>query len=74
MMPNYPWLQKNHIDADETIATMKGMKMVGVPYTDDDFAAAAAGVKGKTEMDAMVAYLQVLGTMIHFNENVDYRE
>jgi len=74
VMPNYPWLAKNHIDADETVATMKGMKMVGVPYTEQDFSAAAASVNGKTEMDAVVAYLQVLGTMVRFNENVDYRE
>jgi len=74
VMPNYPWLDKNLVDVDETLATMKGMKMVGVPYTDADFAAAAASVKGKTEMDAMVAYLQVLGTMVRFDSSVDYRE
>ncbi|VAX07915.1 Cytochrome c oxidase (cbb3-type) subunit CcoO [hydrothermal vent metagenome] len=74
VMPNYPWLAKNRVDADETVATMKGMKMVGVPYIDADFAAAAASVEGKTEMDAMVAYLQVLGTMIRFDEGIDYRE
>jgi len=74
VMPNYPWLDKNIVDADETVATMKSMKMVGVPYTDEDFAAAAAGVEGRTEMDAMVAYLQVLGTMVRFNDSVDYRE
>ncbi len=74
VMPNYPWLDKNMVDADETLATMKGMKMVGVPYTEADFEAAAASVKGKTEMDAMVAYLQVLGTMVRFDSSVDYRE
>ena len=74
VMPNYPWLDKNIVDADETLATMQGMKMVGVPYTDEDFAAAAASVEGRTEMDAVVAYLQVLGTMVRFNDSVDYRE
>ncbi len=74
VMPNYPWLDKNAVDVDETIATMKAMKLVGVPYTDEDFAAAATSVKGKTEMDATVAFLQVLGTMVRFNDSVDYRE
>jgi cytochrome c oxidase cbb3-type subunit 2 len=45
-----------------------------VPYTDADIAAAPDEVQGKTEMDAMVAYLQVLGTMIDFREGRDYRE
>ena len=74
VMPNYPWLARNMVDADETVSTMKGMQMVGVPYTDEDFDAAAASVNGKTEMDAMVAYLQVLGTMVRFDNSVDYRE
>ena len=74
VMPNYPWLAKNGIDAEEAVATMKSMKMIGVPYTEQDFASAAASVKGKTELDAVVAYLQVLGTMVRFDDNVDYRE
>ena len=48
--------------------------MVGVPYTDADFAGAADAVHGKTEMDAIIAYLQVLGTMVNFEEGKDYRE
>jgi len=48
--------------------------MLGVPYIDADIEAAPALVEGKTEMDAMVAYLQVLGTMINFREGRDYRE
>ena len=50
------------------------MKTVGVPYTDEDISGAAAAVEGKTEMDALVAYLQVLGTMIEFKEGRAYRE
>ena len=50
---------------------MRAMLMLGVPYTEDDFAAAAASVAGKTEMDAMVAYLQVLGTMVPFGDPLD---
>ncbi len=74
VMPNYPWLDKNMVNADETLATMKAMKTVGVPYTEEDFATAASSVKGKTEMDAVVAFLQVLGTMVRFDDSVDYRE
>ena len=43
---------------------MKALRVVGVPYTDDEIAKAADDVKGKTEMDAVVAYLQVLGTAV----------
>ena len=74
VMPNYPWLDKNKLDGDYAVSLMKSMKMVGVPYIEADFAAAPAEVKGKTEMDALVAYLQVLGTMVKFDKSVDYRE
>lgn len=50
------------------------MKALGVPYAEQDIADAAGSVQGKTEMDAVVAYLQVLGTMVKFEEGVDYRE
>ena len=59
-MPAYPWLEKN--PADPKIATnMKSLRMVGVPYTDEEIAKAPEQVKGKTEMDALVAYLQAMG-------------
>ncbi len=74
VMPNYPWLDDAKIDGAGIQARMEAMRTLGVPYTDDDIAAAAAEVNGKTEMDAMVAYLQVLGTMVKFQEGVDYRE
>jgi len=73
VMPNYPWLEENMLDPAEVEATMRAMAKVGVPYTEADFKTAAS-VAGKTEMDAMVAYLQVLGTMVKFDETVDYRE
>jgi cytochrome c oxidase cbb3-type subunit 2 len=60
-MPAYPWLEKTPAD-HETIAThMKALRIAGVPYTDEQIAKAPAEVKGKTEMDALVAYLQSLG-------------
>jgi len=73
VMPNYPWLQHAVLDADSVQASMAGMKMVGVPYTDADIEAAAAEVKGKNEEDAMVAFLQVLGTMAKLDETKVYR-
>jgi len=63
-MPGYPWLEKNMIDGSKTAGKMKAMRTLGVPYTDADIAGAAGAVKGKTEMDALIAYLQVMGTSI----------
>ena len=60
-MPAYSWLQKNTLDPAVLAPRMKALRAVGVPYTDEQIAAAADEVKGKTEMDALVAYLQVLG-------------
>ena len=63
-MPAYPWLLTAKVD-DATIgAHMSGLRKVGVPYGDDEIAKAAASVRGKTELDALVAYLQVLGTAV----------
>ena len=74
VMPNYPWLMENMLEGDRVAAHMRGMKKVGVPYTDSDIAAGIEQVKGKTEMDAMVAYLQVLGTMVRLDYGAQYRE
>ena len=60
-MPAYSWLDKNTVDAAAMPAHMTALRRVGVPYTDDEIAKATADVKGKTEMDALVAYLQVMG-------------
>ncbi len=74
VMPNYPWLAKAHVDGPTMTAHMEGMRTIGVPYTDADIAGAAASVEGKTEMDAMLAYLQVLGTMAKLDYGVSYRD
>jgi cytochrome c oxidase cbb3-type subunit 2 len=74
VMPNYPWLDNNTLDGARVKSTMEAMRVVGVPYTDQDISDAPSQVKGVTEMDAMVAYLQVLGTMVNFDENKSYRE
>ncbi|HHX35007.1 MAG TPA: cytochrome-c oxidase, cbb3-type subunit II [Gammaproteobacteria bacterium] len=63
-MPAYPWLVQDTLDGKDTVAKIKAMRWLGVPYTDEDIEGAVAAVKGKTEMEALVAYLQVLGTSI----------
>jgi cytochrome c oxidase cbb3-type subunit II len=60
-MPAYVWLEKNAADADSIQAHMKALRTVGTPYTDEEIAKGPADLKGKTEMDALVAYLQSLG-------------
>ena len=63
-MPSYPWLGEQQRDGKHTATKMEALRTLGVPYTDADIAGARDAVKGKTEMDALVAYLQVLGTSI----------
>lgn len=60
-MPAYPWLEKTLVDSTMMPAHMKGLRTVGVPYTDEQIAKSVEDVKGKTELDAVIAYLQVLG-------------
>ena len=60
-MPAYPWLEKTPADHESIQAHMRALRTVGVPYTDAEIANAPAQVKGKTELDALVAYLQGLG-------------
>lgn len=63
-MTAYPWLNERVLEGVDTAAKLKTLKTLGVPYTEQDIAGAAAAVKGKTEMDALIAYLQVLGTYV----------
>jgi cytochrome c oxidase cbb3-type subunit 2 len=63
-MPAYPWLVEGTLSGQDTPAKMKALRLVGVPYSDDDIEGASEAVKGKSEMDALVAYLQVLGTAV----------
>ena len=60
-MPGFPWLTQTKVSADEITAHMRGLARLGDPYTQADFDGAAAAVNGKTEMDALIAYLQGLG-------------
>jgi len=60
-MPEYPWLNKNMVNAAEMPAHLKALRTVGVPYSDEEIAKAAEDVKVKSEMEAVISYLQVLG-------------
>lgn len=61
-MPGYPWLAENRLDGEDTQRKLEVMQLYGVPYTDEEVENAAAAVRGKTEMEALISYLQVLGT------------
>ncbi len=63
-MPAFPWLETQVLDGKYTAKKMEALRAVGVPYTDEDIAGAAEQVKGKTEMDAVIAYLQQLGLLL----------
>ena len=63
-MPRYSWLADATIDPHKTVSKMRAMQTLGVPYSEEDIAAAPAQVDGKTEMQALIAYLQGLGTAV----------
>jgi len=63
-MPAYTWLEKNKVDDTVVAQHMSALRKVGVPYSDEEISGAAEQVKGKTEMDAVIAYLQVLGRSV----------
>lgn len=64
VMPAYPWLNENKVDAAAMPNHMRALKRVGVPYTEEEIKGAADAVYDKTEMEALIAYLQVLGTTL----------
>ena len=64
IMPAYPWLVEQSLDGKDTAKKMSALRTLGVPYSEEDIAGASDAVKGKSEMDALVAYLQVLGTAV----------
>jgi cytochrome c oxidase cbb3-type subunit 2 len=63
-MPAYPWLHENVMDGNDIASHMRALRVVGVPYTDEQIANAKQEVAGKTEEDALIAYLQNLGTAL----------
>nr|WP_305778201.1 cytochrome-c oxidase, cbb3-type subunit II [Hydrogenovibrio sp. JE_KL2] len=80
VMPAYPWLAENPISKSffgtkrDMKERLKVMRELGVPYTDAEIANADKAIQGYTEMDALVAYLQVLGTMVKLDDSKSYRE
>ena len=60
-MPAFPWLARNRVDGETVTNHMRALRRVGVPYSDEEIAAAPAQVEGKSEMEAVIAYLQGLG-------------
>lgn len=63
-MPAYPWLEKRAADHTVLPAKMTALRTLGAPYSDEEIAKSSDEVKGKTELDAVIAYLQVLGTAV----------
>ena len=63
-MPAYPWLENAPVDGDDVVAKLMTLRTLGVPYTDEDIAGASDAVEGRSELDALIAYLQGLGTAI----------
>jgi len=63
-MPAYPWLARSAANAEDVEAKMRALRRVGVPYQDEEIAKAKGELKDRTEMDALIAYLQVLGTAV----------
>ncbi len=63
-MPGYPWLETAELDGSDIQAKMNALRTLGVPYTDEQIESAPQALEGKTEMDAIIAYLQGLGTAI----------
>ena len=60
-MPAFPWLARNKVDAEATVAHMKALHKVGTPYSDEEIAKAPEALADKSELDAVIAYLQGLG-------------
>ena len=63
-MPGYPWLARNSVEGADVQARMRALTRVGVPYSEAEIATAPEALKGKTELDALIAYLQGLGVQL----------
>ena len=68
-MPGYPWMARVPADAADIEAKMRALRSVGVPYSDEQIKGAKAELQGKSEMDALISYLQVLGTALKNKAN-----
>jgi cytochrome c oxidase cbb3-type subunit 2 len=68
-MPGYPWMANVPANAADIEAKMRALRHVGVPYTEEEIKGAGAELRGKSEMDALIAYLQGLGTALKSKAN-----
>jgi cytochrome c oxidase cbb3-type subunit 2 len=68
-MPGYPWMARVPANAEDVEARMRALRRVGVPYSDEEIGKAKSELQGKSEMDALIAYLQVLGTALKSKAN-----
>ena len=68
-MPAYPWLGRTAADADTIESHMRALKALGVPYSEEEMKSSSGDLKGKSEMEALIAYLQVLGTSLKSKAN-----
>ena len=64
IMPGYPWFETTMLDASSITKKMEVLRSLGAPYTDEEIEKAPAALEGKTQMDAVIAYLQILGTSV----------
>ena len=64
IMPGYPWLANTPVDSSDIVKKLSVLRMLGAPYSDEELENAVAQLEGKTELDAMIVYLQRLGTVI----------
>ncbi len=64
IMPGYPWFETTMLDASNIKKKMEVLRSLGAPYSDDEIEKAPAAIEGKTQMDAVIAYLQILGTSV----------
>jgi len=68
-MPGYPWMERAPVNAADIEAKMRALRAVGVPYSEEEIKGAKAELQGKSEMDALIAYLQGLGTALKGKAN-----
>lgn len=69
IMPGYPWLEENKLDTEGITTKMNVLRILGAPYADEEIAAAPAALEDKTELDALIAYLQGLGIELRTRRN-----
>jgi cytochrome c oxidase cbb3-type subunit 2 len=69
IMPGYPWLAENKLDTEGITTKMNVLRILGAPYADEEIAAAPAALKDKSELDALIAYLQGLGIELKTRRN-----